>query len=305
MRAMTEDPEDPFQEWSRPIPGQPEALMQGYASEELRDNAIRSFTARHHENEINLWLAALNLYAFAFEPHRVYSAGGPEPESPEDTEETQNQRRAYALRLQLLALAGRAIKLALDATLSGYYTEAWTLLRTMLDGWARCVYVRVRPGEYVRWYAPEEEDSESAGTEADKKPRQGPPHWGEIEGVIRKDGDDTDRALLEEALLRWELMQMGSHPSGEGIEQIRNDALGIMMYRPEYHEGFCMSAFSLGVFIQRVLLREVEFLASHEELWLKTNAKLATDVRSLENSIRPALDEVAARIQARRAARRE
>ena len=58
MRTMTQDPEDRFQEWSRPIPGQPEALMQGYASEELRDNAIRSFTARHHENEINLWLAA-------------------------------------------------------------------------------------------------------------------------------------------------------------------------------------------------------------------------------------------------------
>jgi hypothetical protein len=278
-----------FQNWTRPLIGQPDALTPNYLSEEIRDNALREFALREHEEPISLWLTALNLLAFAFEPGRVYTAGGPEPDSAEDTPEARIRRHSYALRLQLIGLSGRASKPALDLTLSAYYTEAWTLLRTMLDGWARCVYVRLRPKEYARWY-----ESDDDG------PRKEPPNWGEIEGVIGKDGDETDKELFKEALLRWELLQVGSHPSGEGIEQTRNDELGILTYRPEYHEGFCMHTFSLGILVQRALLRELELMGSHEDWWLKTNAKFASDVQSLENSIRPALDAMAAKIQGRR-----
>jgi DNA-binding CsgD family transcriptional regulator len=278
-----------FQNWTRPLIGQPDALTPNYISEEIRDNALREFALREHEEAISLWLVALNLLAFAFEPGRVYTAPGTEPNSAEDTPEARIGRAAYMLRLQLIGLSGRASKPALDLTLSGYYTEAWTLLRTMLDGWARSVYVRLRPKGHVRWYASENEGSHKE-----------PPHWGEIEGAIGKDGNEEDKALFAEALLRWELLQVGSHPSGEGIGQTRDDELGILTYRPEYHKGFCTHTFSLGVLVQRALLRELELMGSHEDWWLKTNAKFASDVQSLENSMRPALDAMAAKIQGRR-----
>jgi hypothetical protein len=279
-----------FQNWTRPLIGQPDELTPNYISEEIRDNWLREFTLREHEEPVSLWLCALNLLAFAFEPGHVYTAPGPEPDSAEDTPEARIGRAAYTLRLQLIGLSGRASKPALDLTLSGYYTEAWTLLRTMLDGWARAVYVRLRPKEHVRWYASEDED-----------PQKEPPHWGEIEGVIGKDGNDEDKALFAEARLRWEILQVGSHPSGEGIGQTRDDERGILTYRPEYRKNFCMHTFSLGILVQRALLRELELMGSHEAWWLKTNATLASKVRSLEHSIRPALDEMEAKIRARRA----
>jgi hypothetical protein len=170
-----------FQNWTKPLIGQPDGLTPSYISEEIRDNWLREFTLREHEEPVSLWLCALNLLAFAFEPGNVYTAPGPAPDSTEDNPEARIGRAAYTLRLQLIGLSGRASKPALDLTLSGYYTEAWTLLRTMLDGWARAVYVRIRPKEHVRWYASEDEG-----------PQKEPPHWGEIEGVIGKDGNDED-----------------------------------------------------------------------------------------------------------------
>lgn len=140
-----EEPKDPYAQWTRPLPGQPRELLAAYEWEELRDNAIRAHTVRAHEEEVSLWLASLSLLASAFEPGRVYSSG-----REDDSEEARSIRGAFALRLELLGLVGRAAKSALDLTLSAYYTEAWTLLRTMLDGWARSICVRLSQEEQVR-----------------------------------------------------------------------------------------------------------------------------------------------------------
>src|SRR4051794_28023790 len=286
---MTDDADDPLHAWTRPIPGQPEHLLATYVAAEVRENTIRALTARHHEAAITLWLTALHLYTVAFAPHRGPHTGRPEPGLPEETEEARLQQRSQVVRWQLLALSGRGSKLTLDATLSGYYTEVWTLLRTMIDGWARCVYVRLRPHESSRWASAEvEQDAPESA------------HWGEIVGVIRTDGTDTDRALVEGALLRWKLLQMGFRPSRETVEPIRDDALGLMTNRPEYHEDFCLYSFSLGVFVQRILLREVELLGGHEAGWLQAHAEFVAEVASLETHIQPALVEVAARRDARR-----
>jgi hypothetical protein len=302
--ANSEPPEDPFRDWNRPLPGVPEVMRGAYEREEFRDNALRALTARRHQRQINLWLGALTLFATAFAPGGEYSAGGPEPDSPEDSEEARIHRNAYALRLQLLALSGRAIKPALDLLLSGYYTESWTLVRTMLDGWARCIFVRLRPQEYVHWYDDDDEEDEEGAAKA-KKPRKPAPNWGQIETAVEHHGDDDDRALFAEALLRWELLHMAAHPSGEGIDQIRNDELNIMMFRPEYHEGWCMFGFSLGAFVQRALLREVRLLGITGATWLQVHERFVDGVAPLENSARLGLDEAAARIQARREERRD
>lgn len=270
----------------RSLVGQPSPLTSAYDDEDLQDTGLRGFTLERHGDQTTLWLCQLNLLAYAFAPGRVYDSGAPEPGSLEDSDEARITRGAYALRFQLLALSGRASKPSLDLTLSGYYTEAWTLIRSMLDGWARCVYVRLRPQEHARWYGADA-DSRQDGA------RKVEPSWGEIEGVVRKDGGDDDRALFEEALLRWELLHTGVHPSGEGIEQIRNYDLDVMRFRPDYQADFCMHAFSLGAFVQRAVLREIELMGSHPDWWSKTNAKCAADVESLVKSIQPALDHIA------------
>jgi hypothetical protein len=239
---------------------------------------------------VSLWLCGLTLLDTAFEEGRSFTVDAPEPGSEEDSEEVKSIRRAFGLRLQLLCLMGRAAKPALDLTLSAYYTEAWTLLRTMLDGWARCIYVRLSHNEHVRWYAPKE-----------GVPFKAPPNWGRIGTVVAGRGSPEDKALFAAAGLRWEMLHIGVHPSGEGIEQIRNDELNLMMYRPEYHPDFCMHTFSLGVFVMKALLSEVAMLGGHEEWWLRTYAKWSSDIESLEKSIQPGLDEMAKKLNDRRA----
>src|SRR5687767_9007412 len=118
----------------RALIGQPDALTSTYDKEDLQDTGLRGHTLERHGDQVTLWLCQLNLLAFAFAPGRVYDSGAPEPGSPEDSEEARIRRGEYALRFQLLALSARASKPALDLALSGYYTEAWTLIRSMLDG---------------------------------------------------------------------------------------------------------------------------------------------------------------------------
>jgi hypothetical protein len=64
-----------FQNWTRPLIGQPNALTPNYISEEIRDNWLREFTLREHEEPVSLWLSALNLLAFALTRARQHRAG--------------------------------------------------------------------------------------------------------------------------------------------------------------------------------------------------------------------------------------
>ena len=260
----------------RSLPGQLDPLSVAYDDEERQEAAVRALTLREHSPAVSEWLFALELFAFAFAPDREFNTGAVEEDRVPDG--------AYALRLQLLALSGRSAKPALDLLVAGYYTEAWALLRSMLEGWARCVYVRLRPEEFVRWYAP---DTYPRGDD----PRKREANWGEIASVIRTQGADGDRVLFEEALLRWELLNMGANPSGEGITQIHEDDLRVGMFTPKYHAGLCAHTFSHGVFVQRALLGELAKLGPHPEEWLAWNATFAQVAASLIEEARPAMEE--------------
>lgn len=259
----------------RSLPGQPDALTVGYGGEELRETAIRELTLREHSTAVSEWLFALHLFAVAFDPEREYNAA--------DIGDDRVSRGAFELRLELLALASRAAKPALDLLVAGYYTEAWSLLRTMLELWARSVYVRLKPEEFVRWY---EADMEPMSVEIQRRE----PNWGEIANVIRRHGAQGDRGLFEEALLRWQLLNMGSKPSGEGITQIQQQGANIIAFRNEYHPVLCQHTLSHGVFVQRAILGELAQLGTHPQEWVEWNDKFAEVAESLIEAARPTME---------------
>jgi hypothetical protein len=258
------------------LPGQPDALTVGYGDEEHREAAIREMTLRQHSPAISEWLFALHLFAVAFDPERDYDRG--------EMGDDRVSRGAFELRLQFLALAGRAAKPALDLLVAGYYTESWALLQAMLEEWARSVYIRVKPEEFVRWY---EADMEPMSVEIHRRE----PNWGEIASIIRRFGAETDRAVFEEALLRWQLLNMGSKPSGEGITQIHDQDSRIVAYRAEYHPTLCEHTLSHGVFVQRAILGELALLGPHPQEWVEWNDKFAVVAESLIEASRPTMDE--------------
>jgi len=273
----------------RTLSGQPTQLLLGYNAIEMHDSELRQVSCERHVHVVTLWLNALALFADAFAPGRVFNSNADEDDSV--------TRKAYALRLQLLGLSGRNSKPALDLIVAGYYTEAFALIRGMLEGWARTLYIRLRPHEYHRWY---ESETELAEGQLRKKE----PSFGEVDGVIAADGDTEDRAFFDEANLRFRLLSMGTHPSGHGITQIHDYERGVMLFNPVYREDLCLHAFYHGLFAQRVLLDEVVSLGPQSEDWLELLGHFLRLCEPIHLSIQPVLEEEAKILEEERAAKR-
>ena len=276
--------------WSgHPIYRLPDQFMAAYDRIEDRDNGMRLMTSRAHKDLVGLWIIALGLLADAFASGRVYSFTG----DPDD----EIGVKAFNLRWQLLGLAGRGSKPSLDLLLAGYYTEAFGVIRSMLDGWARVLYVRLRPKEYGRWYEPE--------NEAGQAETKAPPHFGEIDGVVTADGNADDRRLFDEANLRFRLLSAGSHPSGEGITQTRDYERGLMVFDPDYREDFARHGFNHGLFAHIALLDEIEIAGAQDDGWRSRLAALNHYWQPLRASFDPVLAEEAKALAEEQAARSE
>jgi hypothetical protein len=263
-------------DWQRPLPSLPATWTGAYDDAALWVARVRNDTIAKHSQDLFLWLYAMDLIASAFGPKRVYTCG---------KTEIGTGSRSCGLRVQLLALAGRSSKPALDLALTGYYTEAWSLLRSMLDGWARCAYVRLSNKEYHRWYATEPEE-QPAGRSADRDL-----NWGEFGRVINASDDEDLKRLFADARLHWGILNVGVHPSGEGITLVWNDDHEIVTFRPEYREDFCRNTFAHAGFVHMVLLSEIRELGSHSAGWLEHVDDFTAGIASLLKSARPMLDE--------------
>ncbi len=254
------------------------------------DNDLRRITLDRHSHEVNLWLTGLGLLFLAFAPGEVYDS-----KTGDDENIT---RKAFSLRLQLLGLSARASKPTLDLILAGYYTESFAVTRGMLEGWARTLYVRLRPHEYVRWY-----QSDPEGPQAQQRHQE--PNLGEIDGVVNVAGGKKDRKLFKEAFLRFRILSMGAHPSGQGITQIYDYEAKKMQLTPAYDPELCLHAFNHAFFAHRVLLDEILGLRVHGEDWISVYSNFLRVTEPFQEAIQPLLAEEAEAVERERRARRE
>jgi hypothetical protein len=231
-------------------PELPPDLTENYDDAEFLDNHLRQETVDRHADLVALWVFAWRLFTDAFFRDATIRM----------TIESPAEKVAFPLRVQLLMLSGRASKPALDLTLSAHYSEAWALLRSMLEGWIRATYVRVLPAESGRWYVPEEETLESTPLRE--------PLWSKAATAIKTYGDDRDRKRIADAQPRWKGLNIGVHPSGEAITQTLGDRKGVHEFQPSYDENFCLTTFSHGLFVQQSLLYEIAGLELLPDEWL-------------------------------------
>jgi hypothetical protein len=140
---------DDFQARDRLMSYQFGGLAGGYSEAEVWESGERARNSTKHPVAIVTWLRAQNLLTSALvslTPSIRYSSGATDARSA--------QHNGFWLRYSLLTLSGRASKPTLDLILASYYTEAWAVERSMLEGWLKSVYVRWNPEEYRRWYEP-------------------------------------------------------------------------------------------------------------------------------------------------------
>src|SRR5215213_361898 len=62
---------------------------------------------------------------------------------------------SWGLRLSLASAAVASAKLTLDATLAGYYSQAFALIRHMLETWQQMAYVRLNEPAARQWFSPD------------------------------------------------------------------------------------------------------------------------------------------------------
>jgi len=239
----------------RTIIGQTHSSLEAYHYTEFRDNSIRHLTAKAHHDEIVLWLWGMRLFEGAFSPGLLYHSGVPEA--------TSDECEAYWDRHTLLTLGGRGAKPALDLLLAGYYVESWAVERSMLEAWVRAVYLRLQPSEHRRF-------RENA------KPRECEPQWRDAANAIHQQGSEADLALLYQAQLRWNFLNLGAHPSGEGTAQQYDEECKLLRFYPDPDQYMAANALFAGVFIQHVLLSEVEHLQPPvEPAWFAGRAQFS------------------------------
>jgi hypothetical protein len=260
-------------------------LAGGYSEAEDWENAERTGNSTRHPVAISTWLRAQNLFTSALyspTPSVRYSSGASDARSA--------QHKGFWLRYSLLTLSGRASKPTLDLILASYYTEAWALERSMLEGWLKSIYVRWKPEEYRRWHEPYVENLTGPAPKRETR-------WNDAKEALlgRCDPNNPmlveDQGLIREAQLRWEFLNMGAHPSGRGVDQMRNDGLGLMKFYPEYDAHYCEQALCIGVFIQSLLLREVKELKAFPDGWLQHYDEFMNLAEELAASVQPDLEK--------------
>jgi hypothetical protein len=214
-----------------------------------------------HAEAVAVWLAAENLIVSAFSRNAPYHSGADEGDVVAND--------ALAIRLQSLLLASRAAKPALDLVFASYYTEALTLERSMLEGWARSLYAKLKPSDHARWNEPYVEFT------SDVAPKR-EPDWGEVKTVIVSRGTSDDKRLLAEAQLRWDFLNAAVHPSGLALAPLYDEQMDIVKFLPEYDRVFCTHALAVGVFVLSLILREIADLASFPSGWQEDYSRFRT-----------------------------
>lgn len=258
QRVKTEakqDVEAEHPEPGRTIVGQTHTALQSYAYAEFRDSGIRRMTAEWPQDLITLWLWGMRLFEGAFTPGLLYNCGQTDPKSDEC--------EAYWDRHALLSLGARGAKPALDLLLAGHYVESWAVERAMLESWIRAVYLRLQPAEHPRFreYA---------------KPHGCEPQWRDAAKAIRQHGDEIDAALLDQAQLRWRFLNLGAHPSGEGIALQYDEERRLLRFYPDPNEHMAATALFVGIFVQHALLKEVERLRPPvQQVWFDDRARFS------------------------------
>ena len=211
-------------------------------------------TLQAHPELVALWHRALTLHwhtlsgTYIGEKHWTY------PGTPAD----RPRLLAWHARARLLGVPGRTSKLALDAALTGYYSESAALSRTIVESWAQAAYLRFYPNEALRWYqAPESEPT-----------RDPPSKYSTLSKKLRKAKVDPATITLADQL--YAATSKGAHPSAEFFHQAKGEYKGTLQqyfYAPRYAPDYAVDVLEWGVLALLLTLYELGHLVLQPEEW--------------------------------------
>jgi hypothetical protein len=231
---------------------QPQWATSAYQYAEAWEANQRARNEASAASEITLWLQGASLLSSMHTAEHVYDRAAWWPNGDVGN-------AAAGLHAQLVMLAARGVKPAFDLLLGSYYSEAFAIERSMLEGWARAVYVRLRPQEYQRWYHPFDPDPAVVPIRE--------PRWDEVRKAVEKDGSEADQKIHAHAQLRWNFLNLGAHPSGDALVQVYADDDQTLRFLPESDQALLMHGLGHGIFVQSLLLQEISVMTERPPAW--------------------------------------
>ncbi len=195
-----------------------------------------------------------------------------EHEWPQD--ESSDAYWSWSVRLNLAAGALASTKLALDAALAGYYSQAYGLLRHMAETWEQMVYLRFNEEAGKQWFSPD-------GVQPAREPSQGT-----ILRGIRRHGK-SERGLLGNLNVVEEKVQAlnkGAHPSGLMMVQVSTTTPGMRQLGGPLNEALLGACMDLGTVLMALLHHEIQHIAPVDADWETPFDALGEDRRQWQRA---------------------
>lgn len=237
--------------------------MRSYYQLELLEDNIRARSRRSYSKPLDMWNRFLNLFSLAFS--RAYEW---------DESTTATESKARTLAMDLLALAGTTSKPTIDALVDGYYSQAYALLRSLLETWRRVVYLRLDPEIVESWFPDEQPAIDTPGEGLIVRP----PSAKKIAAAIGSSGSHELESQLELIRSGIESMHVGSHPSLEGTTRLWGDA-GKRYFGPTYKPTYLEFGLQWGLIALLFLAAELHTQFSQADDWANELQRLNDEVR--------------------------
>jgi hypothetical protein len=212
-------------------------VVDGYAQLEFAERKFTQDAIKQHREEVSVWYQGLGLFLDGI---RGFWNQSEDPQG----------RDAYRICHEMIALEAGNAKVALDNILAGYYSMGFAAIRHILECVAQCLYLLEVPNTASRWDVGE----------------QGPPMR-----ELRKHNskvDSTEANLFKEIDAAWKFMSSGSHPSGNGLLQVRmepSDPGNIV--GAYYRENLAYIGLEGGLLAMTYLLVPMQKIRPGDEAW--------------------------------------
>lgn len=183
----------------------------------------------------------------------------------ECSDDTQTQLISCQLRLRLAVTAVSSTKVSFDLALAGYYSQAFAILRHMLETWQVMAYLRVCPESWRLWYPSPNGNPPN------------PPDQQTMANRLRRPGvgfpEIRTNALEVERLVRG--CHAGAHPSILAMSQPETGVNSQMQLGGNFNRRYLRDWYSVATAASALLVHEIEFTVARDQWYKREFEELA------------------------------
>ena len=230
----------------KPVLNAPAHVVAGYTTLHLQEAKYTGIALEKMPAEIAVWHRYLTLFNRTMRREHI---------SPSDNQD--DARTSWGLRLSLASASAASAKLALDATLAGYYSQAYALIRHMLETWQQMTYVRLNEPAASQWFSPD----------GVREPRQ--PNQNTITTGIRRFGKNDPMALHNLRAVEKEISDLnkGAHPTVLAVMQTDTPDPELRQLGANFNPELFWRTWSIGTVALALLLHEIAQIVEVDVDW--------------------------------------